>query len=119
MNSVALNNDNTMLLNFSASIHPVLSGSYFLEEVFDWIAVYFWVRSNFYVSVLFSIGYLAAFPALMSFMSNRRPMKLKNSLTVWNTALASFSILGMYRIVPSVLRDFFYYGPHRIICMGR
>ena len=119
MNSVPFTSDNKGLLNFSASIHTVPSNSYFLEEVIDWMPVFFWLRKHFYLSYFCAIAYMVGIAALKSFMSNRPPMKLKNSLIIWNGALAVFSIQASCRLLPVYIRDLFYYGPYRIICMGR
>jgi elongation of very long chain fatty acids protein 6 len=57
-----------------------------------------------------------AIPILQRLMSNRAAFELKYPLFMWNLGLAVFSMIGVMRVVPSLLYGLAINGPMYFIC---
>ena len=63
-----------------------------------------------YVPFLASFIYVVLVFTGKSYMETRKPLKLQLPLTLWNTALATYSILGFAIMAPPLYRDVMSHG---------
>lgn len=75
-----------------------------------------WLSEHMYMPFLFSFLYVLVIFGIQSIMKDRKPFNLRYPLAAWSLALATFSILGSLRTVPSVLRILYYKGADHLIC---
>lgn len=86
------------------------------EETFDRDYTRQWMRSNWIISLLVGILYVAGAFSLKAFMKTRTPMKLRRFLIVWNWTLAVFSVMGFARTFPEFFHVLTKYGYHFSVC---
>jgi elongation of very long chain fatty acids protein 6 len=70
------------------------------ERDFDSVQSTLWMQRNWMHSITLSIAYVALIYIGQRLMHNRKPYDLEKALTIWNTALAVFSIAGVCRMTP-------------------
>jgi hypothetical protein len=73
-------------------------------------------RENWSISVIVSLLYVASIPFLQYVMRDRKAIDLKYALFLWNSVLAVFSIMGVVRILPTLLYGVYANGPTYFLC---
>ncbi|XP_074104668.1 very long chain fatty acid elongase 6 [Cotesia typhae] len=76
-----------------------------------------WMTDHWKNSVYFGAIYLVAIFAGRQWMANRPKYDLRGLLTVWNIALAIFSIMGVVRTVPEFYHVLKNYGFYHSVCV--
>ena len=64
-----------------------------------------WLHDNWYIPVVSGILYLLFVYFGKQWMKNRKPFNLKLPLTLWNSVLAAFSIIGASVCVPATIHS--------------
>uniref|UniRef100_A0A1X7VS77 Elongation of very long chain fatty acids protein n=1 Tax=Amphimedon queenslandica TaxID=400682 RepID=A0A1X7VS77_AMPQE len=62
-----------------------------------------WLHNNWYIPLASSLLYLVFMYFGQQWMKNRKPFNLKLPLTLWNSLLAAFSIIGASVCVPAIV----------------
>lgn len=76
-----------------------------------------WMRSNWWLSIVYSIFYIALVYFGQRLMKNREKFHLYRSLIAWNIILAVFSILGAIRFLPNFFTVLYNKGFVHSICV--
>jgi len=110
--------------NISASCYvDVLSPNYTrhlwdIEKNFDYWWAYFWLLNNWKICYYFIVGYLVAIFAGQHYMKSRPPFELRGALFLWNFALALYSIIASYRVIPEIVYMLQNDGFYATVCSG-
>ena len=67
----------------------------------DWFR---WFRQNWATGLLYVAVYLVVIAVLKAYMKNREKFELKKTIAAWNFGLAFFSVLGVVRTLPELVR---------------
>lgn len=78
-------------------ISPNYSYIFQFEKSFDHQKKREWMQEHWHEAFYWVAIYMLLVFGGQAFMSNRQPFKLRKVLTLWNSALALFSILGTFR----------------------
>jgi hypothetical protein len=70
------------------------SYSFAFEQDLDDVAITAWIQRYWHFTIAISLIYLGLVKALEFAMRDRKPINLGHQLTLWNAALAAFSIFG-------------------------
>lgn len=80
------------------------------EHARDWFNRYW--HTSFYAVAIYMIVIFGG----QAFMSNRPAFKLRRALTIWNTSLALFSIVGTLRTLPELIHVLAKFGFYHSVC---
>jgi len=86
------------------------------EENFDGTAFTAYARRNWWLSYATTALYLVSLWGGIQYMKNRTPFDLKVPLALWNLLLAVFSLAGLMRVVPWLLRILKTFGWSYTLC---
>ena len=85
-----------------AMAHLLVSQIDVVEHRFDDEKVSRWLRDNWTLTLYANAVYLAVIFLGRRWMKDRKPYSLRKALTLWNTGLAVFSIMGFLRFYPDL-----------------
>lgn len=86
-------------------------------ENFDYRDKKEWMAQNWTVSLWFIGAYICAIFGGQLIMKERKAFALRNTLTLWNVALAIFSIMATVRTLPELITILFQpNGFHHSVC---
>ena len=101
-------------MNSSTELSPKYSFMFQFEKEFQHSYTKEWMQKYWHTSFYFTSAYVLIIFSIQAYMSNRPAYRLKRALTIWNTSLAIFSLIGTLRTFPEmmhILRNFgFYYS---------
>lgn len=96
---------------------PNYSVAFAFENAHDYRKTAGWMARNWHTSFYYSAAYVAFIFVGGIYMSTRTsPLKLKLPLTLWNIALALFSITGTIRTWPEMAHVLTRFGFHHSVC---
>jgi hypothetical protein len=77
------------------------------------------MRNKWYYAVITIILYVGGILLMQNWMKNRKPVKLKWLLVLWNSSIGVFSIMGFSRTFPSLRKVVMGYpdGFYRSMCI--
>lgn len=87
-----------------------------LEERFDDEKVTRWLQKNWTLTLYANAAYVAVIFLGRRWMRDRKPYSLRKALTLWNTGLAAFSLLGFLRFYPLLQTGLLENGFRHTIC---
>jgi hypothetical protein len=88
------------------------------EEGFSPVPSTLWMQQNWYHSLTLSLVYAICIYVGQKIMSRRSAYELDSLLTVWNTILAVFSIMGALRMSPEFFHALLNHGFQYSVCTG-
>ncbi|KAL1131774.1 hypothetical protein AAG570_011387 [Ranatra chinensis] len=87
------------------------------EEKFEHKDTRAWMTKNWTISFYFCGLYMILIFGGQHYMQSRPRFQLKGVLSVWNTLLATFSIMGAFRTAPELFHVLKNYGIYHSICI--
>lgn len=75
-----------------------------------------WTGDNWIWTVYLSACYVVTIFSLKYYMENKEKFELRGLLAVWNIFLATFSIIGSYKVLPDFINTIRYKGFDSTIC---
>lgn len=82
---------------------PVIGTLKLIEARFDEKTAQAWMKSNWWMSFVYSAIYLLLVYYGTKYMKDRKPFQLRVALCMWSTGLALFSMLALSTIIPLFL----------------
>jgi elongation of very long chain fatty acids protein 6 len=92
------------------SIENVFNSKDYVDSWYDWAG------KRWYYTIYISIVYVFIIFRLKSFMSNRAKYDLRLWLGLWNLFLSVFSIIGTYKLLPSLVYNLYNNGLDYVLC---
>lgn len=87
------------------------------EENFNYETTRQWMTENWTNGFYYCTAYAALVFGLRRLMRDRAGFRLKGLLILWNTMLATFSLVGFARTAPELFRVLNKYGLHHSVCV--
>lgn len=78
-----------------------------------------WMNSYWTISLIISILHLLTIYVLQVYMSNRKPIEIKNLLFTWNSIFAMFSFLGAIILGSQLFYDIYSNGFQYSVCVSK
>ncbi|KAG9510850.1 Elongation of very long chain fatty acids protein 6, partial [Fragariocoptes setiger] len=103
-------------MNQQHQMLPNYSFMFQFERKFDHQHTKEWMERYWHTSFYAVAIYMVVIFGGQAYMSNRPAFKLRRILTIWNTSLALFSILGTFRTLPELLHVLFNHGFYHSVC---
>lgn len=108
---------------FTENMYDVISRNYSylfnFEEKFEHSDTRAWMTKNWTISFYFCALYMILIFGGQHYMQSRPRFNLKGVLSVWNTLLATFSIMGALRTAPELFHVLKNHGIYYSICIPR
>lgn len=98
---------------------PNYSYVFNFEEKFIHQDTRIWMRKNWTNGFYFCGIYMILIFGGQHFMASRPKYNLRGVLSLWNTLLASFSIIGFTRTAPELIHTLRNYGLYHSVCIPR
>ena len=76
-----------------------------IESRFEWDKAHVWLKNNWFLSVYSSAVYVILVFLGKRFMRDKPAYSLRRPLTMWNSGLAVFSVIGVLRVAPPFIRN--------------
>lgn len=89
------------------------------EEKFVHEATKIWMQRNWTNCFYYCLIYICLIFSMQYYMQGRPRFNLRKILILWNTALASFSIMGAVRTLPELTSVLKNYGIYHSVCIPR
>lgn len=78
-----------------------------------------WMQNNWTYGFYYCGIYMVLIFSGQHWMSSRQRFELRGLLTIWNTLLATFSIIGFTRTAPELIHTLRNYGLYNSVCVPR
>ena len=76
-----------------------------IESRFEWNKVQLWFKHNWFLSVYSSAVYVILIFLGKRWMRDKPAYSLRRPLTMWNSGLAAFSVMGLLKVAPPLIRN--------------
>ncbi|XP_076757559.1 very long chain fatty acid elongase 6-like [Xylocopa sonorina] len=96
---------------------PNYSYVFNFEEAFRHLDTKIWMTKNWTNCFYYCGIYMIIIFGGQQYMSNRPKFELRGILALWNTLLATFSIIGFTRTAPELIHVLRHYGFHHSVCI--
>lgn len=96
---------------------PNYSYTFKFEDDFMHLETRKWMIQNWTIAFYYVGVYMVLVFGGQYLMQSRQRFELKGVLSVWNTVLAAFSIMGACRTVPEFLHSLTHYGLYHSVCV--
>lgn len=101
------------------SITPSYSYMFAFEQKFSPEKARLWMDNNWTKGFYYCGLYLLIVFTIKHYMQNRPRFNLRKVLVLWNTMLATFSIIGATRTLPELVHVLSNHGVYQSVCIPR
>ena len=106
-------------MNYMEITLPNYSYVFNFEEEFEHQGTRVWMIENWTICFYLSFFYMILIFGGQHYMQSRPPFQLRGILSIWNTCLATFSIVGACRTAPELFHVLKNFGIYHSVCVPR